>query len=318
LTNILNQLVANGVLTTTASNTIVDKLNKLDNGVLTKILNAVEYKPEAIALIQTLSKYPNVVEAIKSGDISGLNTSELKIFDSLNVLDNNTLKVLVDYYSNINVKSDDVFDTSSRAESQLIDEDETKLDDTAVSDSGINPPSDISKPERANIDANKTAAINIEAARIYDRIKDPNNKDKVIEILNGYYNVVYKDRHDETKVINMQGNKLLINYMVKNNPKFNKAANPWKIIKEIMPEFFDELAIAKQNAEQSHLGSGIKSVKFLPSNLKVLINKLKILLAERDAGNNNVFDEISAIADELRRTGVLSLKQFKNLYKNLH
>jgi len=47
------------------------------------------------------------------------------------------------------------------------------------------------------------------------------------------------------------------------------------------------------------------------------MNKLKIL-AERDAGNNNVFDKISAIADELRRTGVLSLKQLKNLYKNLH
>jgi len=29
------------------------------------------------------------------------------------------------------------------------------------------------------------------------------------------------------------------------------------------------------------------------------MNKLKILLAERDAGHNNVFDEISAIADEL-------------------
>jgi len=47
------------------------------------------------------------------------------------------------------------------------------------------------------------------------------------------------------------------------------------------------------------------------------MDKLKILLAERDAGNNYVFDEISAIADELRRTSVLSLKQIKNLYKNL-
>jgi len=30
------------------------------------------------------------------------------------------------------------------------------------------------------------------------------------------------------------------------------------------------------------------------------MNKFKILLAERSAGNNNVFNEISAIADELR------------------
>jgi len=82
-----------------------------------------------------------------------------------------------------------------------------------------------------------------------------------------------------------------------------------------MPEFSDELAIAKQNAEASHLGTGIKSVKSLPSYPKILMNKLKIFLAERDAGNNNVFDEISAIADELRRTGVLSLKQFKIFIK---
>jgi len=115
----------------------------------------------------------------------------------------------------------------------------------------------------------------------------------------------------------MRGKQLLINYMVNNNPNFKLATNPWKIINENMPEFCNELAIAKQNVEQSHLGTGIKSVKFLSSNPKVLINKLKILLAEKDAGNNNVFDEISAIADELRRTGVLSLKQFKNLYKNL-
>jgi len=70
LTNILNQLVTNGVLTRGVSNTIADKLDKLNNEILTKILYAVKNKPEAIALLKTLSKYPNVVEAIKYGDIS--------------------------------------------------------------------------------------------------------------------------------------------------------------------------------------------------------------------------------------------------------
>jgi len=115
----------------------------------------------------------------------------------------------------------------------------------------------------------------------------------------------------------MKGKKLLINYMVNNNTNFKLTVNPWKIIKEHMPNFFDELSIAKQNVETTHLGTGIKYVKFVSSNPKVLMNKWKILLAEKDAGNNNVFDEISAIADELRRTGVLSLKQLKNLFKNL-
>jgi len=225
---------------------------------------------------------------------------------------------LVYYYSNIS-QNDDVFRTDSRAESQLIDEEDlTKIDDASIIDSGINPPTDISKVEKDIIDANEITAINAEAVKIYDRITNKNNSKHVMEILNGYYNIVYKNRLDENKKLIMQGKQLLINYMVNNNTNIKLSANPWKIINEKMPEFFNELEIMKHNVEPTHLGTGIKSVKFLPSNPKVLMNKLKILLAERDAGNNNVSDEISAIADELRRTGVLSLKQFKHLYKNLH
>jgi len=77
---------------------------------------------------------------------------------------------------------------------------------------------------------------------------------------------------------------------------------------KISQNVFDELEIAKHNAEPTHLGTGIKSVKFLSSDPKIIMNKLKILLAEGDAGNNNVFNEICAIADELRRSGVSSLK----------
>jgi len=61
-----------------------------------------------------------------------------------------------------------------------------------------------------------------------------------------------------------------------------------------------------------------KEVKFLSSDPKVLMNRLKILLAEKSAGNNNVFNEISVISDELRRSGALSLRQLKNLHKKLH
>jgi len=54
-------------------------------------------------------------------------------------------------------------------------------------------------------------------------------------------------------------------------------------------------------------GSGIKLVRFLSSDPKILMNRLKILLAEKSVGNNNVFSEISAISDELRRIGALSI-----------
>jgi len=301
------------------SNTIVDKLDKIDNGILTKILYAVKNKPEAIALLKTSSKNPNVVDAIKYGDLTYLtNDIDKKIFNTLEFIDNDILKVLVDYYTHIS-QSDDVFRIDSRAESQFIgEEDVTKIDDASIIDSGINPPTDISKVEGDIIDVNELAAINAEAVIIYDRIKNKNNTKNVIDILNIYYNIFYNYRYDKKIFLNMQGKKLLINYMLNNNTNFKLSANPWKIINENMREFFNELEITKQNVEPTHLGTGIKSVKFLSSNPKVLMNKLKILLAERDAGNNNVFDEISAIADELRRTGVLSLRQFKNLYKNLH
>jgi len=78
--------------------------------------------------------------------------------------------------------------------------------------------------------------------------------------------------------------------------------------------FFDDLELK----QQAHSGSGIKSIEFMSSDPKVLMNKLKIILAEKSAGNNYVFNEISAIADELRRSGALTIKQLKNLYKKLH
>jgi len=135
-----------------------------------------------------------------------------------------------------------------------------------------------------------------------------------LDTLNNHYSIFYKNKYDETKVLSMQGSQLLINYMVKYNPKIKMSANPWKIISE-KTNFFNELEVARKNA---HSGSGIKLVRFLSSDPKVLMNKLKILLAEKSAGNNNVFNEISAIADELRRSGALSIKELKNLYKKLH
>jgi len=60
------------------------------------ILKAVKKKPEAIALLQTLSKYPNVVEAVKEGNEGYLQTEEdHKVFNTLSALDDTILKVLV-------------------------------------------------------------------------------------------------------------------------------------------------------------------------------------------------------------------------------
>jgi len=73
LTNILQQLVVNGNLTTAESNNIIDKLDNINDKVLKEILYITKKKIEAIALLNTLSKYPNVVELFKSNNIANLN-----------------------------------------------------------------------------------------------------------------------------------------------------------------------------------------------------------------------------------------------------
>jgi len=121
LTNILQQLVVNGDLTNAASAVIVKKLDKIDNGVLTEILKTVRKKPETIALIQMLSKYPNVIQALKDDNIDNLNAVELKIYRELGGLDDSTLTIIADYYSNIS-QHEDLFrseDDMYRPESKM-------------------------------------------------------------------------------------------------------------------------------------------------------------------------------------------------------
>jgi len=249
LTNILQQLVVNGDLSTAALNKIVAKLDKLDKGVLTKILCVVKNRPEAIALLRTLSKYPNVVNAIKYGNITYLNSDiDKKIFNTLEYIDQDILKVLVDYYSNVS-ENDDLFRLDSRASSQLINEEEaTKLDDPLFSDSGIAPTSNISKSEGSIEDINKIAAINEEGNKIYDAINNINNrklKKCIIDTINGDHTVNFKNKYDESKSLKMKGKELLINYLIKNYITPDKRYYPWLIIKE-NTNFFDELNTKKK------------------------------------------------------------------------
>jgi len=95
--------------------------------VIIKICHIVNKKPEAIAPLNILSKYPNVVNAIKNDDEKVLiNDNDQKLNNALSILDNNTLKVLVDYYSNIVTE---VVDTSRS--SPIPEEEVTKLDDNS-------------------------------------------------------------------------------------------------------------------------------------------------------------------------------------------
>ncbi len=61
-------------------------------------------------------------------------------------------------------------------------------------------------------------------------------------------------------------------------------------------------------------GTGCR-VNFLSTDPNELFNKLQILIAEKEAGNNNVLNEASAITDELRRQGHLSIAEVKKIYE---
>ena len=66
---------------------------------------------------------------------------------------------------------------------------------------------------------------------------------------------------------------------------------------------------------KSGTGAGVKFLTV--SNVEVLTNELNRLLGSFTAGNNNVFNEISAITDELRRKRVLNIEHAKKIYRYL-
>jgi len=112
--------VTNGVLTRGVSNSIVKKLEDLNNGVLREILRTINRKPEVIALIHMLSKYPNVVQALKDDNVDNLNPIEQKIYLEVGSLNDRKLSIITDYYSKIEPKVGDVFNPQVSILIQLI------------------------------------------------------------------------------------------------------------------------------------------------------------------------------------------------------
>jgi len=200
LTNILQQLVVNGNLSTAASNNTIAKLDNINDDVLKEILHISKKKPEAIALLNTLSKYLNVVELFKSdnlADLNNLSEDEKKIFHALQILDDETLKILVDYYSNVNLK-DDVFnsqDTLYRPDSKI----ESILSEgDSVSDMG-----------EEELAAYKQAGYDTVTSSSY---KNSNNEIK--ELLNETYPIEYEGK---SKDVSMR--ELLLDHLAKNDIK---------------------------------------------------------------------------------------------------
>ena len=64
----------------------------------------------------------------------------------------------------------------------------------------------------------------------------------------------------------------------------------------------------------SRLGSG---VSFLPNDPSQLVNRLLLLLGSKKAGNNNCFNEASAILDQLMNMKIINKHQYKDILSHI-
>jgi hypothetical protein len=104
--------------------------------------------------------------------------------------------------------------------------------------------------------------------------------------------------------------KKLLRY-VELNPKTSLKSNPWRRIRTQLPDFYNEIKSAKTQKK----GTGL--IKFLPSGKTDLIRELFRLMGSYKSGNKSVYNELNAVVDELRRKGILSIKQSKRIYKTI-
>lgn len=95
---------------------------------------------------------------------------------------------------------------------------------------------------------------------------------------------------------------------VQKNHDINFSSNPWRQIRIADPEFYEQLRSVKKTKK----GSG---VKFLPSGKEELIHELFRLIGSYKSGNKNVYNELNAVVDQLRRNGTLTIEQSKRIYK---
>ena len=86
--------------------------------------------------------------------------------------------------------------------------------------------------------------------------------------------------------------------------------NVWGAVNRVIKSFIRDVKIIRKSKK----GQGIQ---FLPPGTRELKNKLVLALGSYKAGNTNTFNEISAIMDEMRRRGEMSIKDIKGIFKSM-
>ncbi len=82
-------------------------------------------------------------------------------------------------------------------------------------------------------------------------------------------------------------------------------------------KFSNALREGADSSSDEQSGSGLQVPVFLPSDPNELVERLSVLIQERQAGNDNVLDEGTAILDFLREVEGLTDEEYINVYDKL-
>ena len=269
------------------------------------LIEEIKKQPLIIPLIKSLNKEPNVVKVIKGeSDGSDLNGREQHILEQVNKVDDRILRTLIDFYSPTHYEEASEISKTESAIQRISDEQQIAQDkfEGIMSESGIGT-SESSAVESTKYKLQMSASLR----------KQEEEGKGLYDYLMGLHTYGDKQRKEEAirmMFIEQKKKDNFIQYLNSINFNINLGKFPFTTIKSVNPDFYIEI----QELKNQKIGTGI-NVKFLTSDPQELVKKLQILIAEKKAGNNNVFNEISAIVDELRRLGHLTIGQIKKIYK---
>jgi len=143
-------------------------------------------------------------------------------------------------------------------------------------------------------------SANDEAGDMFDaimRMKDNANKEETKQALKE----LFEEQENKDKYLR---------YLEAIHYQFDLSKYSYTTIKTVNHNLYAEI----KELRKLKTNTGCR-VNFLSTDPNELFNKLQILIAEKEAGNNNVLNEASAITDELRRQGHLSIAEVKKIYE---
>ena len=78
---------------------------------------------------------------------------------------------------------------------------------------------------------------------------------------------------------------------------------------------------SRKNEKEKHIIQALSilssGVSFLPNDPSQLVNRLLLLLVSKKVGNNNCFNEASAILDQLMNMKIINKYQYKDILSHI-